>query len=72
MNVEKGLSVGGEKLKALRFVGGEAVRIVIVFRNNGGDKLTTKCVLFLTNNNLFEKKVSFYLRVTKNPLPLHL
>ena len=44
----------------------------IVYRNNGGDKLTTKNVLFLTNNNLFEKKVSFYLHVTKNPLPLHL
>ena len=72
MNVEKGLFVGGEKLKAWRFVGGEAVGICIVYRNNGGDKLTTKNVLFLTNNNLFEKKVSFYLRVTKNPLPLHL
>lgn len=72
MNVEKGLSVGGEKLKAWRFVGGEAVGICIVYRNNGGDKLTTKNVLFLTNNNLFEKKVSFYLHVTKNHLPLHL
>ena len=30
MNVEKGLSVGGEKLKAWRFVGGEAVGICIV------------------------------------------
>ena len=42
------------------------------YENKEGDKLTTKNADFLTNNNLFEKKVSFYLRVTKNPLPLHL
>lgn len=70
--LKKVFLLGGEKLKAWRFVGGEAVGICIVYRNNGGDKLTTKNVLFLTNNNLFEKKVSFYLHVTKNPLPLHL
>ena len=39
MNVEKGLSVGGEKLKAWRFVGGEAVGICIVYRNNANQQL---------------------------------
>ena len=67
MNVEKGLSVGGEKLKAWRFVGGEAVGICIVYRNNGGDKLTTKNVLFLTNNNLFEKKSAILFACYKKP-----
>ena len=65
MNVEKGLSVGGEKLKAWRFVGGEAVGICIVYRNNGGDKLTTKNVLFLTNNNYSKKKCHFICMLQK-------
>ena len=41
-------------------------------KNEIGQVQQSSNVQFLTNNNLFEKKVSFYLRVTKNPLPLHL
>lgn len=65
MNVEKGLSVGGEKLKAWRFVGGEAVGICIVYRNNGGDKLTTKMYCFLRIIIYSKKKCHFICMLQK-------